>query len=128
MSDLPKDLKYTETHEWIRQESDGLCTVGITDHAQGLLGDIVFIDLPEEGTEVSAGDDCCVIESVKAASDSYAPITGKIVEVNRALEQEPELINSHPYGAGWIFKIKPADESEVKELFSAEEYADNIEE
>jgi glycine cleavage system H protein len=128
MSDLPKDLKYTETHEWIRKESDGLYTVGITDHAQGLLGDIVFIDLPEENSDVDAGDDCCVIESVKAASDSYAPITGKIVEVNRALEKEPELINSQPYGAGWIFKMKSADESEVKELLSADEYADNIEE
>lgn len=128
MNDLPKDLKYTETHEWVRKESEGVYTVGITDHAQGLLGDIVFIDLPDENMDVSAGDDCCVIESVKSASDGYSPIAGTIIEVNRALEKEPELVNQDPYGAGWIFKIKANNESEVKELLSAEEYAENIEE
>ncbi|WP_024549924.1 glycine cleavage system protein GcvH [Siccibacter turicensis] len=122
MSNVPAELKYSKEHEWLRQEADGTWTVGITEHAQELLGDMVFVDLPAVGTTVSAGDDCAVAESVKAASDIYAPIGGEIVAVNDALSDNPELVNSEPYGQGWIFKIKASDESQIADLLDAAAY------
>lgn len=122
MSNVPAELKYSKEHEWLRKEADGTWTVGITGHAQELLGDMVFVDLPEVGSTVNAGDDCAVAESVKAASDIYAPIGGEIVAVNDALGDGPELVNSEPYGDGWIFKIKASDESEVDALLDATAY------
>lgn len=122
MSNIPAELKYSKEHEWLRKEADGTYTVGITEHAQELLGDMVFIDLPEVGATVSAGDDCAVAESVKAASDIYAPVSGEIVAVNDALSDFPELVNSEPYAGGWIFKIKASDESELESLLDATAY------
>lgn len=122
MSNVPAELKYSKEHEWLRQEADGVYTVGITEHAQELLGDMVFVDLPEVGTTVAAGDDCAVAESVKAASDIYAPISGEIVAVNDALSDAPEQVNSEPYAGGWIFKIKASDEAEVAALLDATAY------
>ncbi|ROP59725.1 glycine cleavage system H protein [Enterobacter sp. BIGb0383] len=122
MSNVPNELKYSREHEWLRKEADGIWTVGITEHAQELLGDMVFVDLPEVGTVVGAGDDCAVAESVKAASDIYAPISGEIVEVNEELQTSPELVNSEPYGDGWILKIKASDESEIDALLDADAY------
>jgi glycine cleavage system H protein len=119
MAQNPEELKYTKSHEWVRQEADGTCTVGITDYAQTQLGDFVFIDLPTVGDEVTATKECCVTESVKAASDVYAPLTGKIVEVNSALESTPELVNQAPYGDGWLFKIEPKDPAELENLIDA---------
>ncbi|MEA9391740.1 glycine cleavage system protein GcvH [Acerihabitans sp. TG2] len=127
MSNVPKDLKYTTSHEWVRYEGEGIYSVGITEHAQELLGDMVFIDLPEVGTDFAASDDCAVAESVKAASDIYAPIAGEIVEVNDELEASPELVNSAPYTDGWLFRIKASDESEVDALLDAEAYEATIE-
>ena len=115
-------VKYSKEHEWLRKEADGTYTVGITEHAQELLGDMVFVDLPEVGATVSAGDDCAVAESVKAASDIYAPVSGEIVAVNDALSDSPELVNSEPYAGGWIFKIKASDESELESLLDATAY------
>ncbi|MEY8710041.1 glycine cleavage system protein H [Mangrovibacter phragmitis] len=122
MSNVPNELKYTKEHEWLRKEEDGTYTVGITEHAQELLGDMVFVDLPEVGATVSAGDDCAVAESVKAASDIYAPVSGEIVAVNEELNDSPEQVNSEPYGNGWIFKIKASDTSEIDALLDAEAY------
>lgn len=122
MSNVPNELKYSKEHEWLRKEADGTYTVGITEHAQELLGDMVFVDLPDVGSTVSTGDDCAVAESVKAASDIYAPISGEIIAVNNELSDAPELINSEPYTAGWIFKIKASDESELDELLDATAY------
>ena len=113
MSNVPAELKYSKEHEWLRKEADGTYTVGITEHAQELLGDMVFVDLPEVGATVEAGADCAVAESVKAASDIYAPISGEIVAVNEELNDSPELVNSDPYTDGWIFKIKASDEAPV---------------
>lgn len=127
MSNIPKELRYTSTHEWVRPEGDGVFTVGITEHAQDLLGDMVFLDLPDVGDEFAAGDDCAVAESVKAASDIYAPIGGEIVEINEALEDAPETVNSDAYGDGWLFKIKAEDAGEVDGLLDAEGYAGVIE-
>lgn len=127
MSSIPKDLKYTTTHEWVRKEDDGTYTVGITDHAQGLLGDMVFVDLPEVGSGVTAGDDVAVVESVKAASDVYTPLTGEIVEVNEALENAPELVNAEPYGDGWLYRIKAEDADELLELLDAASYKEELE-
>lgn len=122
MSNVPNELKYTKEHEWLRKEADGSYTVGITEHAQQLLGDMVFIDLPEMNSTVNAGDDCAVAESVKAASDIYAPVSGEIIAINEALESSPELVNSEPYGNGWIFKIKASDDAQVAELLNAQAY------
>jgi glycine cleavage system H protein len=122
MSNVPNELKYSKEHEWLRKEADGSYTVGITEHAQELLGDMVFVDLPEVGSTVSTGDDCAVAESVKAASDIYAPISGEIIAVNSELEGTPELVNSEPYAGGWIFKIKASDESELNGLLDAAAY------
>ncbi|WP_407731566.1 glycine cleavage system protein GcvH [Pseudocitrobacter faecalis] len=123
MSNVPAELKYSKEHEWLRKEADGSYAVGITEHAQELLGDMVFVDLPDVGATVAAGDDCAVAESVKAASDIYAPISGEIVAVNDELSDSPELVNSEPYAGGWIFKIKASDEAEVAALLDATAYA-----
>lgn len=122
MSNIPADLKYVATHEWLKLEDDGIITVGITDHAQDLLGDVVFVELPEVGREVSADEEIAVVESVKAASDVYAPIAGEIVEINDELVDSPELANEDPYGKAWFFKIKPANVADYDDLLSAEEY------
>ncbi|AIQ99980.1 glycine cleavage system protein GcvH [Pluralibacter gergoviae] len=127
MSNVPAELKYSKEHEWLRKEADGTYTVGITEHAQELLGDMVFVDLPDVGKTVEAGDDCAVAESVKAASDIYAPIGGEIVAVNDALGDSPELVNNAPYGEGWIFRIKASDESQLAALLDAAAYASLLE-
>ena len=124
MSTIPADLKYTSTHEWLRIDADGLLTLGITDHAQHLLGDLVFVELPEISQTLQVGDDLAVVESVKAASDVYAPIQGEVVVINETLQESPEQVNSDPYGDGWIVKIKPLDEDEVVELLDAKGYSD----
>lgn len=125
MSVLPTDLKYSDTHEWVRVDGDHI-VVGITDHAQDLLGDVVFVDLPEVGTEFSAKDACLVVESVKAASDVYAPASGEIISVNEALEDSPELVNESPYDDGWLFTIKLTDDSELERLLTAEQYEGSL--
>lgn len=122
MSNIPADLKYVASHEWLKLEDDGIITVGITDHAQDLLGDVVFVELPEVGREVSADEEIAVVESVKAASDVYAPIAGEIVEINDELVDSPELANEDPYGKAWFFKIKPANVADYDDLLSAEKY------
>ncbi len=127
MSEVPSELKYAKSHEWVRVEDDGTMTVGISDHAQALLGDLVFVELPEVGTELVAGDECCVVESVKAASDVYMPVSGEILEVNETLADEPEIINSAPYDNGWLFKVQPSAD-EIEDLFDAEAYQAEIEE
>lgn len=127
MSNVPTELKYATSHEWVRAEGNGIYSVGITEHAQELLGDMVFVDLPEVGREVSAGEDCAVAESVKAASDIYAPISGEIVAVNAELESSPELVNSEPYAAGWLFQIKASDESDLDSLLDADAYQATLE-
>lgn len=128
MSNVPQELKYTTSHEWVRNEGNGIYTVGITEHAQELLGDMVFVDLPEVGASFAASDDCAVAESVKAASDIYAPIGGEIVAVNEELEASPELVNSAPYAEGWLFQIKADDESELDALLDADAYEATLEE
>lgn len=125
MSEVPENLRYTTTHEWVRVESDGSVTVGITDHAQNLLGDMVFVEVPEVETNYHAGDDCAVVESVKAASDVYAPVTGEIIAVNEALVEAPEKVNQSPYEDGWLFKMKPEDDGEAGELMDAAAYAEH---
>ena len=120
MSNIPADLKYTKSHEWVRTLANGNVEVGITDHAQAALGDLVFVDVPEAGKTLGAGDSFAVVESVKAASDVYAPIAGSVVESNSGLGSQPELINSEPYGAGWIMRLKPG--SAPAGLLSAAEY------
>ena len=126
LSNIPAELKYVSSHEWLRTEADGTITVGITEHAQELLGDIVFVELPEVGTTLSADEQAGVVESVKAASDVYAPIEGEIVAVNQALVDAPETANSDPYGDGWFFRIKPANAADLDGLLSAEQYAAEI--
>ena len=122
MSTIPQELKYASSHEWVRSEGNGVYTVGITEHAQDLLGDMVFVELPDVGDSVEQGDDVAVAESVKAASDIYAPISGEVVAINDALNDSPELVNSSPYGEGWMFKIKIADEAELAGLLDAAGY------
>ncbi|MEW6983083.1 glycine cleavage system protein GcvH [Colwelliaceae bacterium 6471] len=128
MSNIPSELKYATSHEWVRNEGNGIVTIGITEHAQDLLGDMVFVELPEVGENVSTGDDVAVAESVKAASDIYAPVSGEIIEVNEDLEDSPELVNSDAFGDGWMFKIKLEDESELDALLDAEGYENSIDE
>ncbi len=118
----PSDLKYTKTHEWVRDNGDGSVTIGITEHAQELLGDVVYVELPELETSLSAEENCGVIESVKAASDMYAPLDGEVTEVNEELDGEPELINSAPFGEGWIFSMKLASADALDNLMDANEY------
>ena len=128
MSEVPTELKYTKSHEWIRQEADGTVTIGITDHAQELLGDLVFVELPEAGSDVNAADAVCVVESVKAASDVYMPISGEITEVNETLNDAPETINDSPFDDGWLIKVKPSAEVELEELMDADAYQTEIDE
>ncbi|MEH6387638.1 glycine cleavage system protein GcvH [Pseudomonas profundi] len=126
MSNIPAELRYAASHEWSRLEEDGTITVGITDHAQDLLGDVVFVELPEVGRTVTAGEECAVVESVKAASDIYAPVSGQIIAFNEALGDTPELVNSEPYAGAWFFRIKPTDTSELDNLMDAEAYGASI--
>ncbi|WP_159565907.1 glycine cleavage system protein GcvH [Budvicia diplopodorum] len=128
MSNVPTDLKFATSHEWVRPEGNGIYSVGITDHAQHLLGDMVFVELPEIGARVSVGEECAVAESVKAASDIYAPISGEIVAVNEPLGDSPELVNNAPYDDGWLFRIKASDERELLALLDAAAYAATFEE
>ncbi|MCU7815152.1 MAG: glycine cleavage system protein GcvH [Candidatus Thiodiazotropha sp. (ex Lucinoma kastoroae)] len=122
MSNTPTDRRYAKSHEWLKDEGDGSFTIGITDHAQGLLGDLVFVDLPEVGTAIEAGTDCAVVESVKAASDVYSPVTGEVIAVNEALDGAPETINDDAFGNGWMFKVKVADVGESDSLLDAAGY------
>ncbi len=125
MSNVPSELKFLSSHEWTLVEGD-IATIGVSDHAQELLGDLVFVELPETGSAVSAGDSVAVIESVKAASDTYAPVSGEIIEVNEELEDSPERINDDPYGDGWMYKIKMEDPGEVSDLLDADAYTESI--
>jgi glycine cleavage system H protein len=127
MAKVPNNLKFLESHEWARVEEDGTVTVGISDHAQELLGDIVFVELPEVGKEISQSSDIAIVESVKAASDVYSPLTGEVTEINEALNDNPEIINSSPYEDGWFFKIKPQDISEMEKLLDADAYESSSE-
>tara|TARA_B110001454_G_C12697102_1_gene424936 strand:- start:561 stop:947 length:387 start_codon:yes stop_codon:yes gene_type:complete len=124
MSDTPGDLKFLSSHEWVRVEADGSVTVGISDHAQDLLGDIVFVELPEIGLSVDAENDAAIVESVKAASDVCSPISGEVTEVNSMLEDQPEIINSSPYEDGWFYKMTPSDLGEIDNLLSPEDYSE----
>jgi glycine cleavage system H protein len=124
MSNIPADLKYANSHEWVREEGNDVVTVGISDFAQEKLGDVVFVELPEEGAEVTAGDPVAVVESVKAASDIYAPLSGTVTAVNSSLEDAPEQVNEDAYENGWFFKIKLADSGETGDLMDADSYAD----
>ncbi len=123
MSETPSELLYRESHEWVRHE-DGIAVIGISDHAQAALGDMVFVELPEPGMSYQQGEPCAVVESVKAASDIYAPLSGEVIEPNSALEDSPELVNTDPYGDGWLFKIQLSNPSEIDGLMSAEAYAE----
>jgi glycine cleavage system H protein len=125
MSEVNQSVKYLPSHEWARQEG-GLVVMGISDHAQSLLGDLVYIELPAVGKQVSKGDEVSVVESVKAASDVYAPVSGEVVEINKALESAPELVNGQPYGKGWICKIKPTNAAEFASLLSPADYQKEI--
>jgi glycine cleavage system H protein len=122
MSEIPVELKYTTEHEWVREQDDGTVEIGITDHAQVSLGDLVFVELPEDDTVVASGDAGAVVESVKAASDVYIPLSGTIVETNQALADSPGLVNTDPYGKGWLFRIKPDSPVQLDELLGSEDY------
>lgn len=128
MSQTPSELKYASSHEWARLEEDGSVTVGISDHAQDALGDVVFVELPEVGSTLAAGDEAGVVESVKAASDIYAPVGGEVIAVNEQLEDEPETVNADPYNDGWFFKLQPTDKAELESLLSAEDYQQKCDE
>jgi glycine cleavage system H protein len=125
---IPKELKYTQTHEWLRLEDDGTYVIGITEHAQSQLGELVFVDLPDVGTRVHSSDEVCVVESVKTASDVYSPLSGLIIAVNEDLEESPSLVNSDPYHDGWLYRIQPSDEEELTELLDSDAYSDSLEE
>jgi glycine cleavage system H protein len=126
MSNIPNELKYTKSHEWVKVDGD-VATVGITEHAQSLLGDLVFVELPEVGDELSAGDDACVVESVKAASDVYTPIDGEVLEVNNGVVEDPAQVNNEPYQSGWLFKLKISNSLQISDLMSASHYSSTIE-
>ena len=128
MTELPGDLLYTKDHEWLRREDDGSVTIGITDHAQAALGDLVYVELPEDGQEVEDGGEMAVVESVKAASDVYAPIGGTVVAVNADLADDPERINADPYGDGWIVRMEPAGDIDESELMSPDDYQQLLDE
>ena len=128
MSNIPSHLQYTESHEWVSTEDNGNTRIGISDHAQEALGDLVFVELPVVGDEISQGDPCAVVESVKAASDIYAPVSGKVVAVNEDLDADPALINADPYGDGWLFEIELIDIEELEGLKDAETYEASLEE
>ncbi|MBA4150208.1 MAG: glycine cleavage system protein GcvH [Verrucomicrobia bacterium] len=125
MSNVPSDLKYAKSHEWVRVEGD-VATVGISDHAQHELTDVVFVETPQAGREVKAGEACAVVESVKTASDVYSPVSGAVQEINGALSDNPALVNSDPYGAGWFYKIKLSNPAELEQLMTASEYSKQI--
>lgn len=127
MTEIPGDLKFLKSHEWARVEGDGKITVGISDHAQGLLGDLVYVELPQVGDRIEAGNACAVVESVKAASDVYAPVTGTVVEVNAALSDKPETINEDAYGDGWIFVLEAEEPDQMNELLAPDDYAELLE-
>ncbi|WP_226642119.1 glycine cleavage system protein GcvH [Microbulbifer variabilis] len=122
MSEIRNELKYLSSHEWARLEEDGTVTIGISDHAQDALGDVVYVETPEVGSTLAAGDEAGVVESVKAASDIYSPVSGEVVEVNETLEESPETVNSSPYDDGWFFRIKPSDVSELDNMLDADAY------
>jgi glycine cleavage system H protein len=127
MSSIPADLKYLESHEWARVESDGTVTIGISDHAQGALGDLVFVEVPEVGKALKKGGAAAVVESVKAASDVYSPVSGEVIAANESLSGAPELVNQDPYGQGWLFKVKPANKDELAQLLDAKAYEKVVE-
>ena len=127
MSEIPGDLKFLKSHEWVRVEGNGRATIGISDHAQGLLGDLVYVELPAVGDDVEAGNACAVVESVKAASDVYAPVSGKVVAVNEALADKPETINEDAFGDGWLFVVEMSAPEQLNELLSADDYAATME-
>ena len=126
MSEAPDDLKYSKSHEWLRDNGDGTITIGITDHAQEQLGDLVYVEVPEPGRELEVGEACAVVESVKAASDVYAPITATVIESNEELADTPEAINQDAYGAGWLIRVKPADDNELESMLDAVDYLELI--
>ena len=126
MSNVPGDLRYTRSHEWVRTLPDGSVEIGITDHAQGALGDLVFVEVPETGRQVSGGDAFAVVESVKAASDVYSPIGGEVLAGNDALAAQPELVNQEPYGQGWIARLRPASAADVEALLDASQYSEHL--
>jgi glycine cleavage system H protein len=128
MSNIPSDLKYLESHEWARLESDGTVTVGISDHAQEALGDLVFVEVPEVGRALTKGGAAAVVESVKAASDVYSPVSGTVTQQNEALNGAPELVNEDPYGKGWLFRLQPSNTSELSQLLDAAAYGKVVEE
>jgi glycine cleavage system H protein len=123
MSEIPSDLRYRESHEWVRDEGNGTALIGISDHAQAALGDMVYVELPEPGMSYDQGEACAVVESVKAASDVYAPVSGEVIEANGALEDSPELVNTDPYADGWLFRVQLSNPEELEGLLSAESYA-----
>lgn len=127
MSNIPSELRYASSHEWARVEDDGSVTVGITEHAQEQLGDVVYVEVPEIGTVFAAGDEAGVVESVKAASDIYSPVSGEIIAVNELLEDEPETVNAEPYDKGWFFKLQPSDLGDLENLMGADDYQASIE-
>ncbi len=124
MSNIPENCKFLSSHEWVKLEDDGTATVGISDHAQDQLGDIVFIELPEIGAELNQGDEAALVESVKAASEIYSPLSGKVIKVNSLIEDSPEIINTSPYEEGWFFKIEISDDSETENLLNSDQYAE----
>ena len=128
MSQTPNELKYARSHEWARLEEDGTVSVGISDHAQEALGDVVFVELPDVGTVLAAGDEAGVVESVKAASDIFAPLGGEVIGINEQLEDEPEMVNADPYNDGWFFKLQPSDANELEALLSAGDYQQQCDE
>ncbi len=128
MSKIPADLKYVKSHEWVKTLPDGSLLIGITDHAQNALGDLVYVDVPKAGRKLGANEACAVVESVKAASDVYAPVAGEVIESNPALAEKPELLNSDPYGAGWLWKLKPANAADVGSLLDAAAYQKVVDE
>ncbi|TVO76643.1 glycine cleavage system protein GcvH [Sedimenticola selenatireducens] len=127
MSNVPNDLKYATSHEWVRDEEDGTVVIGITEHAQELLGDLVFVELPEVGDTVDAGNECAVVESVKAASDVYSPVSGEVIAVNEALADAPETVNQDAFGDGWLFQVKLSDPAQLEDLLDAEAYTEIVE-
>ncbi|MDX1694807.1 MAG: glycine cleavage system protein GcvH [Ketobacteraceae bacterium] len=126
MSNIPSELRYLSSHEWVRVDDDDIATIGITDHAQDAMGDLVFVETPEVGTTLAASDEAGVVESVKAASDIYSPVSGEVIAVNENLEDSPESVNQDPYGDGWMFQIKMSDPSELDSLLTSDDYADLI--
>lgn len=126
MSETPSDLRYAESHEWVSQEEDGVVKVGISDHAQEQLGDLVFVELPEQGATFGRGDACAVVESVKAASDIYCPVAGEVVDVNEALADTPEIVNNDPYGDGWLFSVRLDSPEDLEGLMDADAYREHL--